>query len=329
MKEYQVNLYGKTITIIQDTDGKFVTPEIIKEQNKFGSCLKPAYEPIIVARKPFKGSLVDNVIENGVGGLNIDECRVGNEERTQFSGRSDSKTTVYNSYNQENAHYETVVGRFPANVILTYDETDFEEVCGGFPNTKSSQSKGVKRNARQDNNVFDNSNCGFKNEIYDENKIEGFNDSGSASRYFYCAKASKKDRDEGLQKFEDKKFFSALNTKNGSGDRLDGGKTPIRKNIHPTVKPIELMQYLIRLVSPKGATIMDCFMGSGSTGKAAMFENREREANYKFIGIELTNEYLPICQARIDYALNKYDYDLKEEQDQKELEIGQTHLELF
>ena len=89
------------------------------------------------------------------------------------------------------------------------------------------------------------------------------------------------------------------------------------------------MQYLIRLVSPKGATIMDCFMGSGSTGKAAMFENREREANYKFIGIELTNEYLPICQARIDYALNKYDYDLKEEQDQKELEIGQTHLELF
>lgn len=105
----------------------------------------------------------------------------------------------------------------------------------------------------------------------------------------------------------------AIDKKNGSGDRLDGAKTPIRKNIHPTCKPTELMQYLVRLVSPKGATILDPFMGSGSTGKAVMFENRERDANYKFIGIELTDEYLPIAQARIEYARDKFKYDLEQE----------------
>lgn len=143
--------------------------------------------------------------------------------------------------------------------------------------------------------------------------VIGYEDSGSASRYFYCAKASKKDRDEGLDAFQDKTFHSVLNQKNGSGDRLDGAKTPIRKNIHPTCKPTELMQYLVRLVSPKGATILDPFMGSGSTGKAVMFENRERDANYKFIGIELTDEYLPIAQARIEYARDKFKYDLEQE----------------
>lgn len=98
-----------------------------------------------------------------------------------------------------------------------------------------------------------------------------------------------------------------------------------KENIHPTVKPIELMQYLVRLVTPKNGTTLDCFCGSGSTGKATMFENRERDANYKFIGIELTKEYLPIEEARIDYALNKYEYDF-----QKELEVsaklGQTNI---
>lgn len=91
------------------------------------------------------------------------------------------------------------------------------------------------------------------------------------------------------------------------------------------VKPVELMQYLVRLVSPKGSTILDCFMGSGSTGKAVMFENRERNANYKFIGIELTEEYLPICEARIDYALNKYEYDFKKELEESKKE-GQQNI---
>lgn len=248
------------------------TTDLAKEWQGWGTCLKPAYEPIIVARKPFKGSVVDNIIKYRVGGLNIDGCKIGNEKRTQFSGKSNGR--IYSEYSQKNAHFETVEGRFPANVITDGSE----EVAKGMPNTTSTP-------------------------IAEE----------SAMRYFYSAKASKKDRDEGLDAFQDKTFHSVLNQKNGSGDRLDGAKTPIRKNIHPTCKPTELMQYLVRLVSPKGATILDPFMGSGSTGKAVMFENRERDANYKFIGIELTDEYLPIAQARIEYARDKFKYDLEQE----------------
>ena len=132
-----------------------------------------------------------------------------------------------------------------------------------------------------------------------------YNDSGSASRFFYTAKASKKDRDEGLGGFKQKQTT--------------------RKNTHLTVKPCELMQYLIRLVAPKGATILDPFMGSGSTGKAVMFENRERNADYKFIGIDLEKEYCVIAEKRVDYALNKYEYDFKQEL-QESKEKGQLNI---
>lgn len=251
--------------------------DIKKSQNEWqgwGTCLKPAYEPIIVARKPFKGSVVDNIIKYRVGGLNIDECRVGETggiKKVNIIKNSGSKICRFGC---DGDKIETGEGRFPANVITDGSE----EVAKGMPNTTSTS-------------------------IAEE----------SAMRYFYSAKASKKDRDEGLDAFQDKTFHSVLNQKNGSGDRLDGAKTPIRKNIHPTCKPTELMQYLVRLVSPKGATILDPFMGSGSTGKAVMFENRERDANYKFIGIELTDEYLPIAQARIEYARDKFKYDLEQE----------------
>lgn len=227
------------------TNGNYEIKEAQNEWQGWGTALKPSYEPIIVARKPFKGSLVDNVMKYGVGGLNIDECRVGDEERTQFSGCSQSKSTVYNSFNQDNAHYETVQGRFPANTIL--DTKEGEEW----------------------------------------------------RRYFYCAKASKKDRDEGLDDFE--KDI----TDDGRNKPIDNpylrGKT-MRRNTHPTVKPTSLMQYLIRLVAPKGATILDPFMGSGSTGKAVMYENKERNADYKFIGIEKDAEYCKIAEARIKNA---------------------------
>lgn len=236
------------------------------------TCLKPAYEPIIVARKPFKGSVVDNIIKYRVGGINIDGCKIGNEKRTQFSGKSNGR--IYSEYSQKNAHFETVSGRFPANVITDGSE----EVAKGMPNTTSTP-------------------------IAEE----------SAMRYFYSAKASKKDRDEGLDAFEERKTTDGCIRANVETARKFGANSALRKNIHPTCKPTELMQYLVRLVSPKGATILDPFMGSGSTGKAVMFENRERDANYKFIGIELTDEYLPIAQARIEYARDKFKYDLEQE----------------
>lgn len=301
------------------------TTDLAKKYQGWGTCLKPAYEPIIVARKPFKGSLVDNVIENGVGGINIDECRIAFEntpnpatnplyrkqnnyklpEKGQQSNGAVNFTSSKNEVNEQ--------GRFPANVILTYDETDFEEVCGGMPDTKSNiEIPNQKHTFKGNKDAFQ---YGYKMRYG-----SGFNDEGNASRYFYCAKASKKDRDEGLDLFEEKTSGELTERQEGSAgiSPYACSRTP-KKNIHPTVKPVELMQYLVRLVSPKGSTILDCFMGSGSTGKAVMFENIERNANYHFIGVEMTEEYLPICESRIDYALNKYEYDLaKQTQELKE-----------
>ena len=263
--------------------------DLAKQWQGWGTALKPSFEPIIVARKPFKGSLVDNVIEYGVGGINIDECRVGNETISIHNAPKGTFADGEYGRGSDTESYRDSVGRFPANTILTYDETDFDEVCGGFPNTKTGN---IKPHKNKSNGV-----CNFNTQNETINYFNG--DSGSASRYFYCAKASKKDRDEGLEEFEDGNITDG---RKAISDRPYLRKETPRKNIHPTVKPTELMQYLVRLVSPDGATILDPFNGSGSTGKAVMYENKERNKNYKYIGIELTEEYLPIAKARIEYV---------------------------
>lgn len=287
--------------------------ELGKKWQGWGTCLKPAYEPIIVARKPFKGSLVDNIIKNGVGGINIDECRVGEEHFEIKNGDYDNNEnqSCFGNIKRTPKEYN---GRFPANVILTYDDTDFDEVCGGMPDTKSTYNKD-----NQHERIIHRENAEFLKYGYKERiDASSYNDEGSASRYFYCAKASKKDRDEGLDWFEYQQTTDGCIRANSETARKFGANSALRKNIHPTVKPVELMQYLVRLVSPKGAKVLDCFMGSGSTGKACMFENRERNANYHFIGIEMTDEYLPIAKTRIDYAKYKYQYDeIKEKEERK------------
>ena len=306
---YQTNGDKEKITL----DITIPSTDLAKQWQGWGTALKPSFEPIIVARKPFKSSLVDNVIEYGVGGINIDECRVGNETisihnapKGTFAGGEYGRGSDIESYRDS-------TGRFPANTILTYDETDFDEVCGGFPITK-----GDSRTSKPtyDKSIWGNAKSVESNCLY--------NDSGSASRYFYCAKASKKDRDEGLDEFEEKNM--RIEQKRGihsaGCEYIENGKlkqnphlqSSCKRNIHPTVKPTELMQYLVRLVSPDGAIILDCFNGSGSTGKAVMYENRERNKNYKYIGIELTEEYLPIAKARIEYVCKLNEEELKEMQ---------------
>lgn len=289
MKKYQVKINNMELEIIQDDDGKFITPYLcIEDWGKFGTCLKPSFEPIIIARKPFKGSLVDNVLKNGVGGFNLDECRVGNDEHTvninDFSNQHGNQ--FGNGMAIPKLGEKTVVGRYPANTILTYDDSDYDEVCGGFPQSKGASSQ----------NNFSNGSIYRGQSLSNSNtKLNGYrewyNDDGSASRYFYCAKASRKDRDDGLEYLLNK------------------------TNIHPTVKPTDLMQYLIRLVTPKGGLVLDPFMGSGSTGKATMYENNERNANYSFIGIELNPEYCKIAEARIIKAIG----DILVESSQQEL----------
>lgn len=333
MKKYYIKIKGKEIEIIQDDDNKFIKPNFIKKFELYGSALKPSFEPIIVARKPFKGSLVDNVIKNGVGGINIDECRIefnGDKWKNQKSGNT-AKAFNLNEQQREAgtgvlAGYECKAndnGRFPANTILTYDETDFEEVCGRFPNTKSTYNSETKHE-----NIIHRDNADFLKYGY-KTRIDSssYNDNGNASRYFYCAKASKRDRDEGLDDFEEVPLTLTENKGRTFNDRCaicgkkfigppekichcenpitDKTKSAPRKNIHPTVKPTSLMQYLVRLVTPNNGIILDPFNGSGSTGKAVMYENKERNKNYKYIGIEMTEEYLPISKARIEYVYNQ------------------------
>ena len=282
-----------------EVDITIPSTDLAKQWQGWGTALKPSFEPIIVARKPFKGSLVDNVIEYGVGGINIDECRVGNEElHNSYMGKrsdvfSQDRTDTEAGMFTGDKKGETIVnGRFPANTILTYDETDFDEVCGGFPNTKSTPRTPTKGGT---------GGIGQATNFQRGSETSNFNDSGSASRYFYCAKASKKDRDEGLDDQAEVKVNDGRQTP--IDNPFQRGETP-RKNTHCCVKPTTLMQYLVRLVTPNNGTVLDPFNGSGSTGKAVMYENKERNKNYKYIGIELTEEYLPIAKARIEYVCN-------------------------
>jgi site-specific DNA-methyltransferase (adenine-specific) len=270
------------------------------ERAWWGTALKPSYEPIIVARKPLEWSCTDNVIKYGVGGINIDECRVGTDDKLV---PSISWWSVW-LWEKIKWHEYTPsdLGRFPANTILTYDESDFEEVCWWFPDTKSwsKMSFGSVRKAQPDNTY----QLWFtKKENSWQTAPDNYWDSGNASRYFYCAKASKRDRDEGLDEFEESNSMCDRN---------------LRKNTHPTVKPCDLMQYLVRLVTPNGWTVLDPFNWSGSTGKAVMYENKDRNKNYKYIWIELTEEYLPIAKARIEYVINKGIEKEKSEHKQEE-----------
>jgi DNA modification methylase len=246
----------------------------------WGTALKPAFEPVVVGRKPFgKGvTVAENVLAWGVGGLNIDASRIGTNPGYKY--RADKNGTSFHGKQGERIDrtaekagkdfLESSQGRWPANVIL-------DEVTAGLvdeqPGVSVSGSSGVVRKA-----TSYNANTYGKGIGKVSGQIRGdFGDSGGASRFFYQAKASKRDRNEGLE-------------------------TP---STHPTVKPTQLMRYLIKLVTPPGGTVLDPFTGSGSTGKAALLDG------YKFVGAELTEEYLPIIEGRLRWALEQ-DADVDE-----------------
>ncbi len=229
------------------------TPEA-QQWEGWGTALKPAHEPIVLARKPLIGTVAGNVLAHGVGGLNIDGCRVPVSDAAYAANCSGDRGHADNRSRDAgfamgcgSAHD---AGRFPANVM--HDGSD--EVVAGFPDTKT-HGGGVRNSAA---GMFGGMGAGG------ESRVAGAN-SGSAARFFYCAKASKADRGDG--------------------------------NVHPTVKPTALMRYLCRLITPPGGVVFDPFTGSGSTGKAAMLEG------FRFIGAEMTDEYIPIARARIASGL--------------------------
>ena len=232
-----------------------------KKWDGWSTALKPAHEPIVMARKPIsEKTIVDNVLEWGTGGLNIDDSRIGGE-----------------------------TGRWPANII-------FDEETGKILDIQSGISGTGKKKIGKDRDGFLNSNNTF--ELHNNGttkRIEDYGDKGGASRFFYCPKASKKDRDEGMDEFPDfDKYADTSSDTHSFSHMVKEGKQVLVKNHHPTVKPTELMLYLIKLVTPKNGTVLEPFMGSGSTGKACV------RGGFDFIGIEKEEEYLNIAKARIE-----------------------------
>jgi DNA modification methylase len=264
--------------------------EAAQQWEGWGTALKPALEPITVARKPLMGTVAENVLEHGTGGLNIDGCRVVTNDNL---GRVNNPTATWGTYGSgpNKAAFGEVSGRWPANLI--HDGSD--EVMDLFPETVPS-----KASARGGSNP---NPMDWGNGRADGRIVKGHNDNGgSAARFFYCAKASRKDRDEGLEGFE-KKGSRPLGISNwdgqtnGSGEAM--GPSQPRANIHPTVKPTDLMRYLCRLVTPPGGVVLDPFMGSGSTGKAVILEG------FDFVGCEMSPEYFEIARARIEHAAKR------------------------
>lgn len=226
----------------------------------WGTALKPAWEPIIVARKPFPGTVAENVQRHGTGALNIDGCRVGDNPGYKYN--ADTNGTTFHGEQGERIRQtsekkgakliESTKGRWPANVC--HDGSD--EVVELFPTTDAAKSsiRGVGREANA-TKVYGKGDPTF-------DTLRGYDDNGgSAARFFFCAKASKEDRGEG--------------------------------NNHPTVKNHNLMKWLVRLVTPSGGVVLDCFMGSGSTGKACVAEG------FRFVGIEQDANYVEIARGRI------------------------------
>ena len=256
----------------------------------WGTALKPALEPITLARKPLEGTVAANVLAHGTGALNIDGCRVAAEKSTGWGG-SGSKLYEGGLSRDGGEARLTDSGRWPANLI--HDGSD--DVLLSFPVTGPSKA-GVRD---------PNGSMGYHGGVSGlPGVVSGYADGGgSAARFFYCAKASRKDRDDGLNAFE---IHSAGELTGGRAEgsaglncpRAGAGRTGGGRNTHPTVKPTDLMRYLCRLVTPPGGVVLDPFTGSGTTGKAALLEG------FQFIGIEREQEYIEIASARINSVAN-------------------------
>lgn len=270
--------YRENLTSCTPGDYPITAPatDAAKQWEGWGTALKPAYEPIVLCRKPLIGTVVENVLKYGTGGLNIDGCRIScapihTTRNTALGVMNDD------SWKPKSQTFESHTnGRFPANIIHDGSEevletfAEYGDKGGGFGTENRAESKGRY-------GTFSGATKG---------KEVGFGDTGTAARFFYCAKASKRDREEG--------------------------------NSHPTVKPTALMQYLIKLITPPGGLVCDPFMGSGSTGKACAYEGM------RFYGIDSDKEhgYFEIAKRRIAAAYGTKKVELVEE----EVVLGQLGL---
>jgi site-specific DNA-methyltransferase (adenine-specific) len=261
----------------------------------WGTALKPAHEPIVMARKPLtEKSIAENVLKYGTGGINIDGSRIGfRDEADKESAKPGSlnATGEHSMFGLKSGNELNDGGRFPANII-------FDEEAGQLLDEQSGErGNGWKKNyGKEDYEGLQYSSstqqCVFGGGYNGKNT---YSDKGGASRFFYCPKTSKSDRNEGLIVEKEKNKRPIGVAFNNEDDLFQQGNG----NNHPTVKPTDLMRYLINLITPPNGTTLDPFMGSGSTGKAAI------RCGVNFIGIEKEQEYMDIASARIQHEQNK------------------------
>ncbi|BCT14011.1 hypothetical protein R1TS_20390 [Enterobacter cloacae] len=279
-------IYGSGFPKSHNLDGDF---------DGWGTALKPAHEPIVMARKPFKNTVSANMAEHGTGAINIDACRIPTDEA--LNGGAGGLLSYQRDGTEPDADYEQAPeGRWPANII--HDGSD--DVVSAFPDAKGQQGA---LTGNEPSSKMGAANCYGQMDRRHESTPR-IDNSKSAARFFYCAKVKPKERDEGLER------FIATSASDMTGGRKEGsvgindpragaGRTSGAKNNHPTVKPIALMSYLCRLITPSGGTVLDPWMGSGSTGRAAI------EEGFNFIGIDLNPDYVTIASARIAHSFKK------------------------
>lgn len=259
-----------------------------------GTALKPSHEPIVVARKPFPGTHQQNVEKWGTSCFNIDDCRIPFESQQDIEGATWGRGTDILGGNYIGGTHGTgetnieanPLGRWPANTIHD-GSPEVMAAFAEFGSRKSGKPTGMKNGTS--GNIY-----GAFNEVI---PVTGFGDEGSIARFYYCAKATIEDREEGLRRFA----LKEAGIKNASGrgfSERDPYKKTMRRNDHPTVKPTALMRYLCRLVTPAGGMIVDNFAGSGSTGKAAVLEG------FSFTGIEMRHPSFLLAEARIKHAIS-------------------------
>ena len=266
------------------------------EWEGWGTALKPANEPICLARKPLsEKTIAANVLKWGTGGINIDGCRVDTNGENISVGFKDDKGNAFIDSEKElieKRDYKSPEGRFPANIILDEEAGMALDEQSGISGSLSTKKKTTRKRKYE---------AGGGSMMANREDIEGidnYGDKGGASRFFYCPKVSKKERNVGCENMESKKVCQGGYDTDWSSDKegdIGINKVKEYKNFHPTVKPISLMTYLCRLVTPPNGIVLDPFMGSGSTGCAAIKEG------FRFCGMEMDEDYFEIATKRINH----------------------------
>lgn len=292
--------FPKSLNLLKAFEAKFGPEEAAKLRDKLvglGTALKPAVEHWILGRKPFEGTYAENFKENGTGGLRIAECRIGTDDTRGRSSGNFLGGMNDDAFRPDPTRIAgSACGRWPAHLSLDeFAAMILDEQSGEL--TSGSRRAGVRQGRRNGNTYGD----------HDDGGPEIIGNSGGASRFFYVAKAPRSEKDAGLGHLDPKSGGEATGREDDSAGtnnpRAGAGRTGGARNFHPTVKSVALMRWLIRLITPAGGTVLDPFVGSGTTGVAALAEG------LSFIGCEQggkEDEYLPILIGRIEHALVEF-----------------------